>query len=270
MRIRYLLLVLLLLAPALGISKLRPGAATMAKMRVALIVGNSTYPGQSLANPHNDVELVAKAARNAGFGTVVTGLDLNAMELKHALLDFSKKAAGAEVALVYFAGDGLVAEDRHWLRGSHEVEPEARAKAAQSVEMAEVVGAVAGAHIRMVALDACFLAEDGMAQSALTPVAQRNDPTGNTLILYAATPGKDVLDSAGKGTSNSPFAISFAHALDGKIPVQLIGDLVRIDVFITTRKLSGTIEFPGMKEPQMPFIAENIEGVPMYLVAPLP
>lgn len=261
MYIRWVLMVLLLLAPALGESRLRPGGASQTNTRVALLVGNSTYPGLSLANPRNDVALVAKAARTAGFDTVVIGLDLDATKLKQALSDFKKKAARAEVALVYYAGDGLWTDGRHWLRGSHEVEVDVQAKTMQSVEMAEVLDAVAGARIRLVALDACFLANEGSAQLALLPVARRNDPTGKTLLLYAAAPGNDVLDSAGEGTSNSPFAISFASVLSGSAPVQLIGDLVRIGVFTATRNLP---------EPQMPFIAENIESAPMQLVASPP
>ena len=261
MHTRWLLLVLLLLVPVLGVSKLRPGAASMEKTRVALLVGNSTYPGLTFANPRNDVALVAKAARTAGFDTVVTEFDVDAMELKQALSDFKKKAAGAEVALVYFAGDGLWADSRHWLRGSHEVEPDVQAKTTQSVEIAEVLDAVAGARVRLVALDACFLAEEGNLHLALSPVTRRIDPTANTLVLYAATPGKAVQDSAGEGTSNSPFAISFAKVLSGRSPLVLLGDLVRIEVFTATR---------NMREPQIPFIAENIEGASMQLVASPP
>lgn len=77
-----------------------PGAVAMANTRVALLVGNSTYPELAFANPRNDVEFVAKAAREAGFDTLVIGLDLDVMELKQALGHFKKKASGAEVALV--------------------------------------------------------------------------------------------------------------------------------------------------------------------------
>ena len=249
----FLCIQMLTLVTAPAEARLRPGGASVTNTRVALLVGNSTYPGLSLANPRNDVALVAKAACTAGFDTVVTEFDVDAMELKQALSDFKKKAAGAEVALVYFAGDGLWTNGRHWLRGSHAVEPVAQAKTTQSVEMAEVLDAVAGARVRLVALDACFLAEEGNLHLAL-PVTRRNDPTANTLILYAATPGKPVQDSAGEGTSNSPFAISFARVLSGRSPLVLIGDLVRIDVFRATR---------NMREPQIPFIAENFEGASM-------
>lgn len=71
----FLCIQMLALVTAPADAALRKGQDVM--LRVALVVGNSTYP-QPLANPANDVELVAKAARDAGFDTVVTGLDLDA------------------------------------------------------------------------------------------------------------------------------------------------------------------------------------------------
>ena len=244
---------MLALVTAPAEAKLRPGQASM---RVALVIGNSTYP-QPLANPAHDVELVAKAARDAGFHTVVTGLDLDAEGLKQAIRDFKQKANGANVALVYFAGNGLQSDGRHWLVGSHAEENAGETAASHSVDMADVLDAVAGAKIRLVALDACFLGEYSETQAQLLPMPGRFDQAGNSLILYAAQPGREVLDSAGEGTSNSPFAISFARRLgNGATPVQMVGDLVRLDVYTATHN-------SPLK--QLPFIAENIEGDLFYL-----
>lgn len=175
--------------------------------------------------------------------------------MRTAILDFKHKANGAGVALVYFAGNGLQSDGKHWLVGSHAEENAGKALVSHSVDMADVLDAVAGAKIRLVAMDACFLGETAETQTQLLPIPGRFDPAGNSLILYAAQPGRDVLDSAGEKTSNSPFAISFAGWLS-RVPVQLIGDAVRTDVVNATSKLQRT---------QLPFIAENIEGDLFYL-----
>ncbi len=79
----------------------------LAAPRVALVIGNDAYqPGIALANPVNDALAVAAALERHGFEvTVLT--DADGGGLRGALEAFSRQSAYADVALVFYAGQGM-------------------------------------------------------------------------------------------------------------------------------------------------------------------
>ncbi len=82
-------------------------SVALADGRVALVVGNSTYAHIGrLPNPANDAAAVTAALRRLGFD-VTTSLDAGLTELNQALRTFTRRSAGADVALVFYAGHGL-------------------------------------------------------------------------------------------------------------------------------------------------------------------
>lgn len=92
-----------------GVSTQRPSSGR----RVALLIGNSAYTKlPRLENPKNDVRLIEATLRELGFNEIVggmqKGLDVSAGDMHVLLADFSRLSAGAEMAVVYFAGHGLV------------------------------------------------------------------------------------------------------------------------------------------------------------------
>ena len=78
----------------------------LADGRVALVIGNSAYTETSrLANPVNDATDMAAALRALQFDvTLETDADEDAMD--DALADFEERSAGADLALVFYAGHG--------------------------------------------------------------------------------------------------------------------------------------------------------------------
>jgi hypothetical protein len=82
------------------------GQATAAEgRRAALVIGNGAYVhATALPNPANDATAVPAALQRIGFEQVVLLNDLGADALRRALIEFEPKAAGADIALVYFAG----------------------------------------------------------------------------------------------------------------------------------------------------------------------
>lgn len=80
-----------------------------ASRRVALIIANSQYKHVApLDNPRNDGVAIAKLLTTIGFsnGDVTLKLDVGHEAMRNALLDFSRAAENADVALIYFAGHG--------------------------------------------------------------------------------------------------------------------------------------------------------------------
>ncbi len=81
--------------------------AALAAGRVALVVGNGTYTHIGrLPNPGNDAADMTAALRRLGF-EVTTELDTGLTELNQVLRAFTRRSAGADVALVFYAGHGL-------------------------------------------------------------------------------------------------------------------------------------------------------------------
>ena len=90
--------------------------AALAGKRVALVVGNSAYQNVNpLANPANDAAAMAEMFRKARFDMVNSRRDLKAQEMRRALREFTDKARGADIAVIYFAGHGLEVDGTNYL-----------------------------------------------------------------------------------------------------------------------------------------------------------
>src|SRR5262245_33121632 len=90
-----------------------PSAA--AEKRVALVIGNSGYRfAPTLVNPRNDAEDVDQSLRLLGFETVVA-TDLDRAAMNDALDRFSRTVAGADIALVFYAGHGMQFQGKNYL-----------------------------------------------------------------------------------------------------------------------------------------------------------
>lgn len=233
---------------------LTPSAAEARK--VALIIGNGDYANTSrLANPANDIKIIAASAKQAGFDDVTIAADLAVNDFQKAMRDFRAKADGAEVAMVYYAGHGIEAQGKNWL-----IPTDAQLKSDldlpyEAINLDRLMESVSGAQIRMVVLDSCRNNPFGRSWRSGTR-AVVNGLAGveadDVLVIFAAAPGQTAAD----GTSgNSPFATSLAKRLpQPDMPVQLLGGLIRDDVLQAT---AGN---------QRPFVSASITGTPVYLV----
>jgi len=88
-----------------------------AKSKVALLIGNTDYKFQPLANPINDVRAIQKTLIEIGFKKEnVTVLEnASQYEIKNALYLFSQKATKSEIALVYFSGHGMQVNNSNYM-----------------------------------------------------------------------------------------------------------------------------------------------------------
>ena len=87
-----------------------------ADKRVAFVVGNGAYKNVApLPNPAIDAKVDGQALlRNVGFD-VVEGTNLTRDKMTERLLEFGKKAEGADVALFFYAGHGIAINGTNYL-----------------------------------------------------------------------------------------------------------------------------------------------------------
>ena len=84
-----------------------PTGPAFAEKRVALVIGNGAYRNApSLPNPHNDAEDVAAALKRTGFDAIV-GLDLDKAKMDETLIEFSRAARSADIAMIYYSGHAI-------------------------------------------------------------------------------------------------------------------------------------------------------------------
>jgi formylglycine-generating enzyme required for sulfatase activity len=83
--------------------------------RVALVIGNAKYIRNSLKNPKNDAELMAKTLEKE-FGFQVTlVLDGEFEKMSDTIVAFQKSLKGASAGLFYYAGHGIQSEGKNYL-----------------------------------------------------------------------------------------------------------------------------------------------------------
>jgi hypothetical protein len=237
------------------------GLATNADAkRVALVVANNRYVHVSaLKNPASDARLVSDALRRAGF-QVDTRADLGKVAVETALRDFSRKAEGADVALIYYAGHGIEAGGENYLIPVDAKLERDRDLDVEATKLETALRMGEGARMRIVILDACrnnpFLAtmQRGVRNRAVGRGLAAIEPEGETLVVYAAKAGATAADGEG---ANSPFAEALATRLvQPGLEIGLMFRAVRDDVLRKTGRV------------QEPFTYGSLSGNAFYFVAP--
>jgi uncharacterized caspase-like protein len=184
-----------------------------ADKRVAFVVGNGAYKNvAALPNPAIDAKAMAKVLRNVGFD-VVEGTNLTRDKMTERLLEFGKKAEGADVALFFYAGHGIAINGTNYL-----LPVDADIKSEMDVKLGSAINVdttleqtMADAKVKLVFLDAC---RDNPFAGKIKPnsatrslsvqsgLAEMKSGEG-TLIAFATGPGQTALD--GEVGTNSPF-----------------------------------------------------------------
>ncbi len=190
----------------------KASAAPSAGKRVALVIGNSNYAHAGvLDNPVNDARGVTSSLRRLGF-TVKDYYDLNRSQMVEALSDFGDLIAGADWAVVFYAGHGVEMDGTNYL-----IPIDVRLKRDSDVPLEGVsLNAVlakvdAATQLGLVILDACrnnpFVTRMIRSAGAKRSISQglgRIEPEGNTAVAYAAR--HDTTADDGPTGGNSPFS----------------------------------------------------------------
>src|SRR5438067_1517989 len=187
--------------------------AALADKRVAFVVGNGAYKNVApLPNPAVDAKSMAKVLRNFGFD-VVEGTNLTRDQMTEKLLDFGKKAEGADVAVFFYAGHGIAVNGTNYLLpvdADLKSEMDVKLGAAINVDLT-LEQTMSDAKVKLVFLDACR--DNPFAAKIRSAKATRSVAVGSglaemksgegTLIAFATGPGQTALD--GEAGTNSPF-----------------------------------------------------------------
>jgi uncharacterized caspase-like protein len=238
------------------------GGPALAERKVALVIGNGSYAHIGrLPNVPNDTAAMAALFKGAKFDAVEVRENLGVARLRKALREFSALAAGADMAVVYFAGHGIEVDRTNYL-----IPVDARLAADidvedETVSLDRVLQLMEPAkRLRLVILDACR--ENPFAGSMKRTVATRaigrglariEPATSNTLIAFATKANAVADDGTGR---NSPFTTALVrHLATPGLDVILALRRVRDDVLAST----------GNK--QEPYFAGTLGGSTLALVA---
>ena len=166
--------------------------------RVALVIGNDTYPTDPLKNAANDARAVAKTLNDLGFKVVVkTNADINTM--RSAAVEFAKILDGATAAVFYYAGHGIQYRDKNYLvpvDAKLTSEPEIVYNALEVGQLLESMDD-AKVKFKFIILDACRNNPFSNVFSA-TGLAKISKVPPGTIISYAAAAGAVALDGDGE------------------------------------------------------------------------
>ena len=197
-------------------------APAWAQQRVALVIGNGSYAhAPSLANPLNDAADIGASLQRLGFA--VTRIEnADQVTLRRGLQQFALAASASEMAAVFYAGHGIEVDRRNFL-----VPVDARLLSDADVEFETVpldllmrtVERTRG--LRLIILDACrdnpfavAMQRSGATRSIGRGLA-RVEPSGETLVAYAAKEGTVAADGEGR---NSPYTSALLAHLEEPRP----------------------------------------------------
>lgn len=182
-------------APALRL------AQAAAKGRVALVIGNATYPDDNrpLAHPIVDAEAIAAELKRAGFAVSV-GTDLTKQKLRAALDAFKAKISPGTAALLFFSGYGIqTGKQSYIVPVDAQIWTEGEVKRdGISVESILAEMNAAGAGVKVVIVDAARRNPfERRFRGFSAGLAALNIPAG-TLAMYSAAADKVASDGGGE------------------------------------------------------------------------
>jgi uncharacterized caspase-like protein len=272
---RLLLLLLALGSPALAAAPEGP------QKRVALVIGNSGYQGRLvLANPRNDAAAFAEALKKVSPRFEIENItDMRAADREAVLARFAKAAAHSSIALFYYAGHALQANDDNYLLPVDMPENPASLQELGALQLSSVLRAMnTVARAKLVFLDACrdnpfksqnealpFAKEktrraglvrlrDGLANPDASAFG-----TGDIFIAYATAPGSVAQDGQGR---NSPFT----EALARYVPKQGL-EIKKMQTLVAKDVKQATENKALYERPQVPWFSVSLTS-DLYLWPP--
>ena len=227
----------------------------LADGRVALVIGTSRYDQLTdLPNPRSDAAALAEALSDLGFD-VTEESNPDTEDLRDALADFAEDAAGADLALVFYAGHGVEIAGENRLLPTDATADSLDSLAATSLPLTDIAQTLATlAPAAILIVDACRndpfagtpLADATRAATALEdpaledptrPIAPgfaRVGPAQGLLYAFSTAPG-DVASDGPEG-ANSPFtAALLRHLAKPGLELRTVLTLVTEDVHDRTR-----------------------------------
>jgi len=232
-----------------------PNLIAQRQSKVALVIGNSDYKEEPLANPVNDARGMVKALEDLGF-EVILATNLQQEQMEKKINEFRGKLRQGGVGLFYYAGHGIEYSGKNYLIPTGSVienEEEIRYK---TYNLDLVVDLMTGAktQVNIIIVDACranpFYRRWNRSTGVrgLVPVS----PPNGTIIAYATRTGSVAKD--GVGQRNSPFTSALLELI--KTP--------NVDIQLMFRKVSKLVK-DKTGATQEPWTEGNLVGDEFYL-----
>jgi hypothetical protein len=219
----------------------------------ALVIGNSGYTSfPALPNPRNDARDIAEKLRSFNIDVDLV-VDADRDTLIRALNDYSARAVGRDVNILFYAGHGVQVDGVNYLVPTN---MRGEATSAGYIKLAGIALNAAleylPAKTRLVFLDACrdnpvsrgLVATRGGAAVGLAPVAA----PGGTLIAYSTKDGATAEDGFG---ANSPYSAALLQHLDSAQDISLVLRQVRQTVMRTTSNRQEPWEYGSLVGEQL-------------------
>ena len=180
------------------------GAAGVAQAqtgtKVALVIGNATYPDDAkpLAEPIKDARAIADQLKRDGFD-VTTGEDFTKQKMRAAVDSFKVKIKPGTAAVLFFSGYGIqTAKQSYLIPVDAQIWTEGEVKR-DGISVESILSAMdaAGASVKVVIVDAARRNPfERRFRGFSGGLASLNAPAG-TLAIYSAAPDKVASDSDG-------------------------------------------------------------------------
>ena len=217
---------------------------------------------------------MAAALRRLGF-EVTTEYDADRVELTEALRAFTRRSAGADISLVFYAGHGIEMDRVNYL-----VPVDARLERDvdvrfETVTLDDLLVSTAGARLRLVILDACR--NNPLARSMQRTVASRSVSGGSfgnldesllgdeTLVAYAAAAGTTAADGRGR---NSPYTSALLSHLEEPLEILTLFRRVRAQVLASTNGQQRPHEYQSLVGEHFLSVLPPAASVPVEAVEP--
>ena len=201
---------------------------TVARERIALVIGNAHYPQPGfLPNPVNDAEDVAKVLEALNFD-VIHVPDGTQNKMRTAIQSFGEKLSKAKVAVFYYSGHGVENEGTNYLIPVNTFSEIAVAghlsELCISLNYVVQLMAGTGSAINIVMVDACrnnpFPNINNKTIGSNKGLASFSGKARNTLIFYAASPGEIAQSGSGR---NSPYTKRLLELIgEPNMPVEMM------------------------------------------------
>jgi hypothetical protein len=232
--------------------------------RVALVIGQNDYPGSAsatvglprLANPTLDARSMADLLIKHGFEVIsCDGKQLGCLDLKReaflkGLADLADRAKGADLAVVFFAGHGMVTQEGNILAPTDASVNCTTGTVSLDVPVEEIMRAMAPAQAKLLIIDACRDNPLGAVcpnlkgkQLSFTKIEA--GPLQNFMLVTSTHFGQQALD--GIPGAHSPFANALFTALNANPHVyfeQVMNEVARA-TFEGAQKQFNFVQIPG-------------------------
>lgn len=198
--------------------------------RVALVIGNATYPTSPLSNPINDARAMSDVLKGLGF-TVIELRDASKVQMDEAITQLRDMLKGRKgVGMLYYAGHGFQLDWRNFLVPVDAKLGNARDVPRQTVDLQQVLDAfdAAGNAMSIVVLDACR--DNPFGATGRGAGLAQMDARWGTFLAYATAPGNVAEDGTSEGNNSLYTKLLVSELKRPKARIEDVFKRVRLQV----------------------------------------